>query len=206
MKLNRECVCAILRCVEDNATPTKAVIFYDTTHLSAVCKALGCAIPTIEPYQEKLISAYGDNDTSYCLRYCIQSELVRWVKHGPGFAILDITDKGRDYMNHGGNATSGNTSFNFAGANISNAVIGNEVSGNQFTFQVGASLAELEARIASKPDADRAVLEEMLAILKGLQNDDKPIKRGIFRRFFDVLNQYSDLVVPLGTAVIGLLG
>lgn len=73
-----------------------------------------------------------------------------------------------------------------------------EVSGNTFTYNAGASLAELESLIQSKPSEDQAVLNEMLEVLREIQSSEEPVDKGRLARFYEVVQKSSDLLLPIG--------
>lgn len=125
--------------------------------------------------------------------------------------VLQLTVKGEQFVENGfPSAVQASTaSFNFSGATFTNSTVGkevsnvsnvinNEVSGNTFTYNAGASLAELESLIQAKPSEDQAVLNEMLEVLREIQSSEKPVDKGRLARFYEVVKKSSDLLLPLG--------
>lgn len=120
---------------------------------------------------------------------------------------LILTEKGEQFVENGFQSPSSApiSSFSFEGATINNAIIGNDASGNEFVVNVGASFADLERMIASEPTEDQETLRDMLRELQELQNSGDQIDRSRLARFSDCLKKHTDLLVPLGQTLIGIL-
>lgn len=114
--------------------------------------------------------------------------------------VLQLTPQGEQFVENGFHFASQapTASFNFPGANFINSAVGNEVSGNAFTYNAGASLAELESLIQSKPSEDQALLNEMLEVLREIQGSEEPVDKGRLARFYEVVQKSSDLLLPIG--------
>lgn len=119
---------------------------------------------------------------------------------------LSLTEKGERFVENGFQSPQSvqSSSFNFAGATINNAVIGNDATNNSFIMNVGASIADLKELIESKPIEDQEALQEMLHELQRLQNTNEPLQRNLLARFSDLIKKHTDLIIPLGQALIGL--
>lgn len=120
--------------------------------------------------------------------------------NGIGAYHLSLTEKGETFVTNGfilETAAPSNTTFNFNNATFENSVVGSGISGNQLTFHSSPSLTELEALIQSKPVDDQVALNEMLEILREIQNSEKPIEKGRLSRFYEVVKKSSDLVLPI---------
>lgn len=113
---------------------------------------------------------------------------------------LSLTEKGETFVTNGfipETTVPPNATFNFNNATFENSVVGSGISGNQITFHSNPSLTELETLIQSKPVDDRATLNEMLEILREIQNSEKPVEKGRLSRFYEVVKKSSDLVLPI---------
>lgn len=137
----------------------------------------------------------------YDAEYLTQNGYVTQPSQGAGALILSITEKGKQFVENGFSTpspASGFNSFHFNGnATFTNSIVGSGISGNQFTFHNSPQLAELETLIQSKPTDDQKVLNEMLEILREIQNSEKPIEKGRLSRFYEVVKKSSDLVLPI---------
>lgn len=105
---------------------------------------------------------------------------------GIGAYHLSLTEKGETFVTNGfipETTAAPNSTFNFNNSTFENSVVGSGISGNQFTFHSSPSLTELEALIQSKPVDDQVTLNEMLEILRKIQNSEKPIEKGRLSRF-----------------------
>lgn len=113
---------------------------------------------------------------------------------------LSLTEKGETFVTNGfipETVVAPNTTFNFNNTTFENSVVGSGISGNQFTFHTSPYLTELETLIQSKPADEQVALNEMLEILREIQNSEKPIEKGRLSRFYEVVKKSSDLVLPI---------
>ena len=120
--------------------------------------------------------------------------------NGIGAYHLSLTEKGETFVTNGfipETTASSNATFNFNNTTFENSVVGSGICGNQLTFHNNPSLAELETLIQSKPVDDQTALNEMLEILREIQNSEKPIEKGRLSRFYEVVKKSSDLVLPI---------
>ena len=65
-------------------------------------------------------------------------------------------------------------------------------------------LEQLKELIDSKPALDQGRLNALLAVLESVEKSDEPVKKGILVGFSDLLNKYSDLVVPIGKILLDI--
>ena len=82
--------------------------------------------------------------------------------------------------------------------------MGTAISGTSYTFNTGASFSELKELIDAKPALDQGRLNALLAVLESVEKSDEPVKKGILVGFSDLLNKYSDLVVPVGKILLDI--
>lgn len=114
--------------------------------------------------------------------------------------VLTLTEKGEQFVENGFQSPSrspASASFHFNGP-VTNSVVGNDISGNEFTFTSGASLAEIESIIRTKPAEDQVVLNEMLEVLREIQSSEEPVDKGRLSRFYEIIKNSSDLLLPIG--------
>lgn len=117
-----------------------------------------------------------------------------------GVYHLSLTEKGEYFVANGfvpGASAPSNTTFSFSNTTFENTIVGSGITGNQIVSNTGSSLTELEALIRSKPVDDQVTLNEMLEILREIQNSEKPIEKGRLSRFYEVVKKSSDLVLPI---------
>ena len=121
--------------------------------------------------------------------------------------VLALTEKGEQFVENGFQLPSEvqTTNFNFGNANVSNAIIGNQASGNEFTLNSQTSLSELQKLIQTKPVADQEQLDQLLALLQSLEQSKEPIPRGFFAKVSDLIKKHTDLIVPIGNALVSIL-
>jgi len=121
--------------------------------------------------------------------------------------ILALTEKGGAFVRNGFSDDDGAKSsftFNMDHAHITGSQLGNNDIGS-VTLNIGQSIGKLENAIRQKSPEDQKILEELLSILESIQKSSEPIKRGILSRFSDILKKHTDLIAPLGAALISLL-
>ncbi len=82
------------------------------------------------------------------------------------------------------------------------AIIGNQQNA---TMNIGASIEDIAALIATKPPAELPELCELVAELKKMEVADGAIKKGCLAKFSDALKKHSDLLVALGGWAVKLL-
>lgn len=120
---------------------------------------------------------------------------------------LSLTVKGFDYVRNGFVEQKQPTQniFNF-GPNTSfqNSTVGTDIHGVSYSFHAGASISELKELIRQKPAVDQEQLNELIAILERIKESNQPVNKNILVRFPDLLQKYSDLIVPLGKVLIGI--
>lgn len=93
-----------------------------------------------------------------------------------------------------------NPTFNIGTIN-GNSIIGTQ---QHATINVGPSIEELKSLISTKPKEDKEQLEEMINLLKTIQDNNLSIGKGSFSKFADVLNKYSDIAIPLSSFLLKL--
>lgn len=146
-------------------------------------------------------------DLLYDAEYLTQNEYIIQPMNGAGVLCLSITEKGRLFVENGYHTPSPapvTNSFNFSGATLTNSLVGTAISGTSYTFNTGASFSELKELIDSKPALDQGRLNALLAVLESVEKSDEPVKKGILVGFSDLLNKYSDLVVPIGKILLDI--
>lgn len=124
-----------------------------------------------------------------------------------GTYVLELTEKGELFVENGFQlpAASPTTNFNFANTNFHNSIVANTASDNEITVHTGSSLTELQSLIQSKSKEDRAILEELLSAIESLEKSQEPVRQGIFARFSDTLKKHTDLIAPIGNALVNVL-
>lgn len=144
----------------------------------------------------------------YDISYLIDSGYITQTFSSIGAYHLSITETGRSFVENGYTASSAspqiNNSFNFNGNSFSNSVVGSDISDISYTSNTGVPFAELKELIHSKPAIDQEQLAELLSILQEIDQSDQPVNKGILIRFSDLLNKYSDLIVPVGRVLIDI--
>lgn len=127
--------------------------------------------------------------------------------HSIGAYHLSLTEKGESFVENGCSPSSPESvsnNFNFSGATFTNSVVGSGISGTNYTFNAGLNFSELKELIDSKPTIDQDQLNELLTVLQSIQQSDHPVNKGILIQFSNLLNKYSDLIVPVGKILIGI--
>ena len=124
-----------------------------------------------------------------------------------GSYFLVLTEKGEQLVENGFQPPKENseTNFHFQNAQIQNSIIGNQVSGNEFVFNSGASLSELQQLIQQKPLGDQPELKELLDLLQSLEERKEPVPRSLFARFSNLIKKHTDLIAPIGVALVNIL-
>lgn len=117
---------------------------------------------------------------------------------------LSLTEKGESFLDNGCTDTPATSQpvFNFSGANISNSVVGTGISGNEMAFSYNSSLSELKELISTKDNIDQEQLQDLLSALQSIEQSDEPVSKCFLARFSDLLKKHTDLIVPLGTALV----
>lgn len=121
--------------------------------------------------------------------------------------FLVLTEKGERLVENGFQPPkeTSETNFHFQNAQIQNSIIGNQASGNEFVFNSGASLSELQQLIQQKPLADQPELKELLDLLQSLEERKEPVPRSLFARFSNLIKKHTDLIAPIGVALVNIL-
>lgn len=120
---------------------------------------------------------------------------------------LSLTEKGESFVVNGflpSTPVTSNTSFNFSNTTFENSVVGTNVSNVNYTLNTGAAFSELQNLIESKQECDREQLNQLVSVLQSVEQSSQPVKKGILVQFSDLLNKYSDLIVPVGKILIGI--
>lgn len=118
---------------------------------------------------------------------------------------LSLTEKGESHLLNGHQVSSeATTNFNFNGVTFTNSIVGTNISGTNYTQNTGASFSELKELIAQKDLADQEQLNQLFALLKSVEQTNQPVKKGVLIQFSNLLNKYSDLIVPVGKILIGI--
>lgn len=83
-------------------------------------------------------------------------------------------------------------------------IAGSAIVGSQThaTLNVGATLTDISALVSELVGTQKAVGEELLQELKGMESGEKEIKKGSLSKFSDLLAKHSDL----STAVLEFIG
>ena len=83
-------------------------------------------------------------------------------------------------------------------------IAGSAIVGSQThaTLNVGATLTDVSALISELPGIQKAIGEDLLQELKGMESGEKEIKKGALSKFSDLLAKHSDL----STAVLEFIG
>lgn len=139
--------------------------------------------------------------------YLTQNGYITQPSSFAGALSLALTEKGRQYVENGYSTPSPSAvsnHFNFAGANFTNSVVGSDIHDVNYSFNAGVPFEELKELIVSKPAADQEQLKELLSVLQGIDQSDQPVNKGILIRFSDLLQKYSDLIVPVGKILLGI--
>lgn len=79
------------------------------------------------------------------------------------------------------------------------AIVGSQT---QATLNVGATLTDVSALVSELPGSQKAVGEELLQELTGMESGEKEIKKGALSKFSDLLAKHS----VLSTAVLEFIG
>ena len=102
MRLNLDCIRAILLCVEEYSAPNKNPIQFVNTELAEKISEMLGDNPKLSPYQQKLMEEYSNNEIIYSLNYCIEAGLLHSLtppSHGIHvYHISDLTVKGHDFL------------------------------------------------------------------------------------------------------------
>ena len=121
---------------------------------------------------------------------------------------LILTAKGESFVENGFSSAlppaSVNNSFDFSSASFNNSVVGSGIHDVNYSFNAGVPFKELRELIGSKPAADQEQLKELLSVLQDIDQSDQPVNKGILIRFSDLLQKYSDLIVPVGKILLGI--
>lgn len=117
---------------------------------------------------------------------------------GCGYLALALTEKGEKFFSQTSNPERSEVSFHFDGATIHNATIGSGNSVGSMVYNGASALSELENVIAQQPSANQAALNEMLDLLRDIQRAQQPIEKSRFARFYELVKNSSDLVLPIG--------
>lgn len=117
---------------------------------------------------------------------------------GCGYLVLELTEKGEKFFSQTSNLERSEVSFHFDGATIHNATIGSGNSVGSMVYNGASALSELENVIAQQPSANQAALNEMLDLLRDIQRAQQPIEKSRFARFYELVKNSSDLILPIG--------
>lgn len=147
------------------------------------------------------------NDVSkFDISYLINNGYITESFSSMGAYHLSLTEKGQFYVENGFSMPSSsnqiNNSFNFNGNTFSNSVVGADVNNVNYSFSAGVPFNELKELIASKPAVDQQQLNELLSVLQEIDKSNQPVNKGILVRFSNLLQKYSDLIVPVGKILI----
>ena len=97
---------------------------------------------------------------------------------------------------------------NRATANIHiGTVTGPAIIGSQqnATLNVGCTVEDIAKLISTKPSSDLPELCELVAELKKIESEGKPVEKGRLSKFSDLLKKHSDLLVAIGGWAVKLL-
>lgn len=119
---------------------------------------------------------------------------------------LSLTEKGESFVENGFTMPHPSTpaTFNFSGATLTNSVVGANVSDINYSINTEAAFSELKELILSKQEADQEQLQNLISTLETIKQSNQPVKKGILIQFSNLLNKYSDLIVPVGKILIGI--
>lgn len=113
-----------------------------------------------------------------------------------GYLSLALREKGEDFLLGKPDSAPNTVSFHFDGATIQNSVIGtNNI--DAISFNGTETLDQIWKIIQTKSEDDRALLEEMLEVLREIQRTGKPCKETGLARFYELVKKTEDLTLPL---------
>lgn len=97
MRLNHDCVRAVLLCVETHTDRQTVCIFVDPGNALSDDE-----IPAIPSYQRDLVKKYDMDTVLYSVDYCIEAELFHVDPYGDGCMkiITGLTPKGHEYTDN----------------------------------------------------------------------------------------------------------
>ena len=114
-----------------------------------------------------------------------------------GFIQIKLTPRGIDHFEA---PPSPPVSQNInIGTIAGSAIVGSQTHA---TLNVGATLTDVSALISELPGIQKAIGENLLQELKGMESGEKEIKKGALSKFSDLLAKHSDL----STAVLEFIG
>ena len=102
MRLNLDCIRALLLCVEEHSAPNKNPIQFVNLNLSQKVSEMIGTYEKPSPQQEKLLETFTNDDIIYSLDYCLEAGLLHsFNASGRGqqiYHIVDLTVKGHDFL------------------------------------------------------------------------------------------------------------
>lgn len=140
------------------------------------------------------------------IRFLIDNGYLTQPLKSIGVYHLSLTEKGETFVENGCTnvPSQGQSTFNINGGNFNNSFVGAGISGINMTFNSNPSLSELKELISSKPAIDQELLQELLAVLHSIDQSSQPVNKGFLSKFSDTIKKHTDLITPLGTALLNI--
>ncbi len=126
--------------------------------------------------------------------------LVEIKAQAIGFIQIKLTSRGIDHF-EAPPATSVSQNINI-GTIAGSAIVGSQTHA---TLNVGATLTDISALVSELVGTQKAVGEELLQELKGMESGEKEIKKGALSKFSDLLAKHSDLSTAVLEFIVKLL-
>lgn len=115
-----------------------------------------------------------------------------------GSAHLRLTEKGEQFVENARapqeKAEKQSAVFNFNAPITGNAVIGTQ---ENVTQNVGCSLEQLEAIFVQRPAEEKAQLDEILELLRKLQQNEPSVSKHTRGKIVDFVQKHIELKIPI---------